>query len=153
MKFLCSCVQYPYLGLRCRLAPRLLPHPGINRRGVAWEVGARRRHAVQVALVARCFLLPSLSPAPGSPAFDCWTMPKRVPLFLRSARDPANLLRVTHAASKEGEMHDPLLDDCFSFSRGAPFRVAVIASAAEYVDISFLKRTFYSPPEKKYYIK
>ena len=140
------------LRLWCCRAPRLLPHPGINRRGVAWEVGARRRHALQVALVARCFLLPS---SLGSPAFDCWTMPKRVPLLPRSARDPANLLRVTHAASEgeEGEMHDPLLDDCFSFSRGASFRDAVIASAAEYVDISFLKRTFYSPPEKKYYIK
>ena len=68
----------------------------------------------------------------------------------RSARDPANLLRVTHAASKEGEMHDPLLDDCFSFSRGAPFRDAAIAGAAEYyVDSSFLKLTISAFPTKK----
>ena len=137
--------------LRCCRAPRLLPHPGINRRGVAWEVGAQRRHALQVALVSRCFLLPSLSPAPGSPAFDCWTMPKRVPLFPRSAHDPAKLLRVTHAASEgeEGEMHDPLLDDCFSFSRGAPFRDAVIASAAEYADCRQLFETNNLQPSRQ----
>ena len=78
--------------------------------------------------------------------------------FLCSSAQPAtqrtsSVSPTRPARAREGEMHDPLLDDCFSFSRGAPFRDAAIASAAEYVDISFLKRTFYSPPEKKYYIK
>ena len=71
--------------------------------GVAWLGKLGRGGGTQCRSLPSPVVSSSLPSSLGSPAFDCWTMPKRVPLFPRSARDPANLLRVTHAASKEGE--------------------------------------------------
>ena len=125
--------------------------------GVAWlgklgRSGGTRFRSLSYPVVSS---FPPSLPPPGRLLSTVGQCPKE---FLCSPAQPAtqrtsSVSPTRPARAREGEMHDPLLDDCFSFSRGAPFRVAVIASAAEYVDISFLKRTFYSPPEKKYYIK
>ena len=111
-------------------APRLLPHPRIIRRRQVARVAVWRGRRVG----DRCFLLPR---SLGS-LLACFRQldnaQKNSPVS--SAARPAD--RPGHPGDLEGEVHDPLLDNCFSSSlshseiqRAAPLAVNVGSSPFE----------------------
>ena len=121
-------------------APRLLPHPRIIRRRQVARVALWRGRRVG----DRCFLL-SLSVRPSvsvhlslGSLLACFRQldnaQKNSPVS--SAARPAD--RPGHPGDLEGEVHDPLLDNCFSSSlshseiqRAAPLAVNVGSSPFE----------------------